>query len=137
MYVLDNTDKGYHVNATVQLRKRFANGLLFSTGYNYTEATNTHSSTEIASFLYQFNAISENPNKPEESFSQFGSRHRLILSGVYTHNWDNQWATHFGIFAEAAEGSRFSYIYAGDLNSDGVAGNDLGAAARGAGLRDA
>ncbi len=125
LYVLDNTDEGYNLNATIQLRKRFDNGLMTSVGYNYMEAMNTHSSTEIASFLWQFNAISENPNKPELSYSQFGNRNRFIASATYTQQWSDNWATHFGLFAELAEGPRHSYIYAGDLNGDGVGGNDL------------
>jgi len=125
MYVLDNTDEGYNFNATVQLRKSFDNGLRTSLGYNYLEAQNTHSSTEIASFLYQFNAISKNPNKPELAPSQFGNQHRFIASATYTHQWNNNFATHFGLFTELAQGPRFSYVYGGDLNGDGIGGNDL------------
>ncbi len=125
MYVLDNTDLGYNFNATIQLRKNFDSGLKTTFGYNYLEAKNTHTSTEIAFALWEGNATSNNPNKPELSYSQFGSRHRFVFSSTYTKQWDSNLATHFGLFAEVAEGSRFSYVYAGDMNGDGVRGNDL------------
>jgi hypothetical protein len=125
LYILDNTDDGYSTSITAQLRKNFTNGLSTQIGYNYLEAKNNHSSTEIASFLWQFNPIQNNPNDPAESFSQFGHRHRIAAGATYSKTWSNSLATHFGMFFTTAEGNRFSYVVAGDLNGDGVGGNDL------------
>ncbi len=125
VYILDNTDEGYHMNLTAQLRKNFMNSLNTSLAYNFTEAKNTLSSTEIASFLWQFNPTQGNPNKPYLSFSEFGYRHRFIASATYTKNWSARHKTQFGLFVELAEGNRYSYLYAGDLNGDGIGGNDL------------
>ena len=51
----------------------------------------------------------------------------------FRHEWSENFATHLGFFLEAAEGGRFSgaggnrysFVYAGDVNGDGMAGNDL------------
>ncbi|HEX9970571.1 MAG TPA: hypothetical protein VGD14_00735, partial [bacterium] len=51
----------------------------------------------------------------------------------YKHDWSNNLATSFGLFFEVAEGNRFagaggnrySFVYSGDVNGDGMAGNDL------------
>ncbi|MGH7526060.1 MAG: TonB-dependent receptor, partial [Gemmatimonadales bacterium] len=52
IYVIDNTSEGYNVNLTAQLRKAFDFGLATQVGYSFTQAKNTLSSTEIASFLW-------------------------------------------------------------------------------------
>jgi hypothetical protein len=133
-YVADNHGDGYDVSLTAQLRHVFQNGLSASLAYNFTEATNRMNSTEIASFIWQGNPVEGNPNNFEESFSQFGHRHRLSGSANYRHDWSPTLATSFGVFFEAAQGgffgipgrtSRFSYTVSGDLNGDGVSGNDL------------
>jgi hypothetical protein len=77
--------------------------------------------------------VQGNPNNFEESFSQFGHRHRITGSANYRHAWTDMFATSFGLFLEVAEGgffsagrtSRYSYTVSGDLNGDGVSGNDL------------
>lgn len=133
VYVLDNTDEGYDVSFTTQLRKTFAPGLMGTIAYNFNEAKNKLTSTEIAFALWQGNAIQGNPNNFDDSFSEFGHRHRIVGSANYRHRWTDVFATSFGLFFEAAQGgfytagrrSRFSFVYGGDVNGDGVAGNDL------------
>jgi hypothetical protein len=132
-YVVDNTDEGYDVSFTTQLRKTFGRGLNGSIAYNFNEATNKLSSTEIAFALWQFNAIEGHPNNFDDSFSEFGHRHRIVGTANYRHVWSEALATSFGLFFEAAKGgfftagrrSRFSFTYAGDVNGDGIPGNDL------------
>lgn len=133
IYVIDNTDEGYNVNVTAQLRKSFDNGLNTSLSYSFTQAKNNLKSTEIASVLWQNQPVQGDPNKPELSFSEFGNRHRIVGGATYTKNWSGSLATHFGLFLEVADGNRFagaggnrySFIYAGDVNGDGQGGNDL------------
>lgn len=133
IYVIDNTSEGYHFSITAQLRKMFEFGLNTGLSYTFTEAKNKLKSTEIASVLWQNQPVKGDPNKPELSFSEFGMRHRIVGSATYTQKWSNKWATHLGLFIEVAEGNRFagaggnrySFIYAGDVNGDGYAGNDL------------
>jgi hypothetical protein len=132
IYVIDNTGEGHSLNLTVQLRKAFG-GLTTTLGYSHTEARNALKSTEIASVLWQNQPIQGNPNRPELSFSEFGQRHRIVASATHLFNWSARFRTHLGLFLEVAEGNRFagaggnrySFIYAGDVNGDGQAGNDL------------
>ena len=133
IYVIDNTDEGYHFTITAELRKIFPFGLNTNLAYSFTEAKNQLKSTEIASVLWQNQPVKGDPNKPELSYSEFGIRNRIVGSATYTQNWTKSLATHFGLFVEMAEGNRFagaggnrySFIYAGDVNGDGFAGNDL------------
>ncbi len=133
IYVLDNTGEGYNMNVTAQLRQAFENGASASLAYAFTQAKNALKSTEIASILWQNLPVQGDPNNPRQSWSEFGPRHRFVAAGTYTRRWSDRFATHFGLFAElsqggrftAAGGNRFSFVYAGDVNGDGQAGNDL------------
>jgi hypothetical protein len=133
IYVIDNSNDGYHFNVTAQLRKEFNFGLNTSLSYSFTQAKNQLKSTEIASVLWQNQPVQGNPNKPQLSYSEFGHRHRIVGGATYSKRWSNSLATHFGLFLEVAEGNRFagaggnrySFIYSGDVNGDGYGGNDL------------
>lgn len=132
VYVIDNSSEGYNYSITAQLRKRFDFGLHTSLAYTFLVAKSLLKSTEIASVLWQENPTQGDPNKPVLSPSEFGNRHRITGGVTYTHEWSDNYATHFGLFLEIAEGNRFagaggnrySYIYAGDVNGDGYS-NDL------------
>jgi hypothetical protein len=133
VYVIDNTDEGSLISITAQLRKSFDFGLGTALSYSYLQAKNQLSSTEIAQFLWEFNPVQGDPNKPELSFSEFGNQHRFVGVANYKHNWTSDITTSIGLFFEIAQGapstagarSRFSFTYAGDVNGDGVSGNDL------------
>ena len=133
IYVLDNTSEGYNVSITGQLRKAFAGGGTASLAYAFTQAKNNMKSTEIASLMWQNAPVQGDPNNPHLSWSEFGPRHRVLATATYTHTWSEGFATHIGVFAEAAQGgrftaaggNRFSFVYAGDVNGDGYGGNDL------------
>ena len=132
-YVIDNSDEGYNYSFTIQLRKKFESGLNTSLGYTFLEAKSLLKSTEIASVLWSENPVQGDPNKPQLSYSEFGTRHRIVGAMSYRYEWSENFATHFGFFLEVAEGGRFagaggnrySFVYSGDVNGDGMAGNDL------------
>jgi hypothetical protein len=133
IYVIDNKDEGHSFNIAAQLRKALGEDVRASLGYSFTEAKNNLKSTEIASVLWQNQPVKGNPNNPELSFSEFGQRHRIIGEATYSRTWSERFRTQLGLFLEVAEGNRFagaggnrySFIYAGDVNGDGSAGNDL------------
>lgn len=132
IYVLDNTSQGYNVSVTGELRKAF-NGGTASLAYAFTHAKNTMKSTEIASLMWQNLPVQGDPNNARLSWSEFGPRHRVLATATYTHTWSERFATRIGVFAETAQGgrftasggNRFSFVYAGDVNGDGYGGNDL------------
>jgi hypothetical protein len=133
IYVIDNTDEGYNFNITAQLRKTFARYVDASLGYSFNTAKNMLKSTEIASVLWQSQPVQGDPNKPGLSYSEFGQRHRIVGTASYSKQWSDRFKTQLGMFLEVAEGNRFagaggnrySFIYSGDVNGDGQAGNDL------------
>ncbi len=133
IYVIDNTSKGYSFNISTQLRKTFSPNADASLGYNFTIAKSLLKSSEIASVLWQNQPIQGDPNNPELSYSEFGQRHRFVGSASYSKSWSSSMRTQVGLFGELAEGNRFagnggnrySFIYSGDVNGDGQAGNDL------------
>ena len=133
VYVIDNTDDGYNMTLTGQLKKSFSNGFDVMAAYTYIEAKNNLRSTEIASVLWQSQPVQGDPNKPKLSWSEFGNPHRFIATGSYTHSWNDMNSTSFGLFFEYAQGNRYTYnggnrysfIYSGDVNGDGQGGNDL------------
>jgi len=133
VYVIDNVDEGYSMTLTAQLRKRFGFGLNTSLAYTYLDAQNNLQSTEIASVLFQSQPVQGDPNNPNLSPAQFGMKQRIIASASYTRDWSETMSTNVGLFFEMGEGNqyvysggnRYSFTYGGDVNGDGVGGNDL------------
>jgi hypothetical protein len=135
VYVLDNTDEGYSYSLTFQLRRQFSPALSASLGYTYLQARNNLKSTEIASVLFSEQPNMGDPNRPELSYSEFGQRHRFVGTLTYARQWSARMRTQVGVYFELAEGNvfsngafganRYSFRYAGDVNGDGVGGNDM------------
>ena len=133
VYTIDNTDEGYNVNVTAQLRKDFDIGLNASLSYSFTEAKNQFKTTEIASVLWQEMPVQGDPNDPSLSHAEFGNRHRITGSATYRHMWSDRFATSVGLFFQAAAGNqftvsggnRYSFIYSSNVNGDGSGSNDL------------
>ncbi|KAA3610209.1 MAG: TonB-dependent receptor [Calditrichaeota bacterium] len=123
--ILDNTDEGYQYSITGQLQKKFGMDLTTSIAYTFSEAKDiTSSPGEIAADAFQLNQIVGNPNKPELAFSDFGLRHRFVGTASYKKQWNDFLGTSVSLFFEAAQGDRFSYVYAGDMNLDGIPQNN-------------
>ena len=135
VYTLDNTNEGYNLNVTAELKKDFDFGLNSSVAYSYTEAKSQIKTVEIASALWQELPVQGDPNTPNLANSEFGIRHRISGSANYRHVWGSRdrFATTVGAFFTVAEGNqftvgggnRYSFIYTGDVNGDGSGANDL------------
>ena len=124
---LANTRKGYQYSLTAQLKKDFASGFYATAAYTFAQAKDiTSNPGEIAGDAFQRLPVIGNTNQPQLAYSDFGLQHRFIAAGgrrfVYA---DEKLATTVSFFFEAAQGNRFSYTYAGDLNRDNIGGNDL------------
>jgi hypothetical protein len=135
VYTLDNTNEGYNLNVTAELKKDFDFGLNSRVAYSYTEAKSQIKTVEIASALWQELPVQGDPNTPGLANSEFGIRHRISGSANYRHVWGSRdrFATTVGAFFTVAEGNqftvgggnRYSFIYTGDVNGDGSGANDL------------
>ena len=126
-YVFTNTDLGRSFNATVQMQKRFTNGLYTSIAYNFLDSKDASSiEAEISSDAYDRNPALNHVNNAVLSPSLYGNKHRVVgvASKKFSYS-DGKLATTISFFAEYAQGGRFSYTYSGDINGDGSGLNDL------------
>ncbi len=126
-YVFTNTDLGYSFNASLQVQKTWENmSVMF--GYNFLDAKDAASiDAEISSDAYERNPANVvNTNVAELTPSLYGNKHRIIgaFSKKFTYA-DDRLATTVSLFTEYAQGGRFSFTYAGDINNDGSGLNDL------------
>ncbi|WP_299536316.1 carboxypeptidase regulatory-like domain-containing protein [Ulvibacterium sp.] len=127
-YVFTNSDKGRIWNATIKAQKTWNNGLFASLAYNYLNAKDVNSiEAEITGDAFDFNPISGNANDDVLSFSRYGDTHRFIGVGSKQFRYGkDKWATTVSTFFEYAQGGRFNYTYAGNINNDSsFQNNDL------------
>ncbi|GAA4290918.1 outer membrane beta-barrel protein [Aestuariibaculum suncheonense] len=127
-YVFTNTDKGRIWNTTIKAQKTFGNGYFTSLAYNYLNSKDVNSiEAEITGDAFDFNPVSGNVNADVLSYSKYGDTHRFvaIASKKWTYGND-KWATTISTFGEYAQGGRFNYTYAGNINGDSsTQNNDL------------
>jgi outer membrane receptor for ferrienterochelin and colicin len=124
-YYMTTTNEGYSYSITTQLERPFSNGLFARVAYNYGRAKDLMSAGSTAGGTYNGIFSVSGGNYPEISFSDNDLRHRVIGSVSYRKEYKNFGATQVGLFYEARNQGRFSYIYNGDMNGDGINGNDL------------
>ena len=127
-YVFTNTDKGSAFNGTIKAQKSFDNQLYFSVAYNYLNSMDVNSiEAEITGDAFDFNPVVGDANEDVLGHSKYGDKHRFIA--VASKSWrygdNDKWGTSIAGFIEYAQGGRFNYTYAGDINNDGSGLNDL------------
>ncbi|MCW5921306.1 MAG: TonB-dependent receptor [Saprospiraceae bacterium] len=137
---LTNTNQGYSYFTTVQLQKEFGRGFFASAAYTYGESKDlTSNLSAIAATSWTTNQIPNSPNEPVLSWSNYDLRHRVLASASYRFELFNHigvtlaafWNAQRGgsLFSDAAAisppNTRYSFTYGGDLNGDGIQGNDL------------
>lgn len=126
-YVVTNVDEGRSVNATLEVKKKWTNGLYATVAYNYLDSKDISSiDAEISSDAYDRSPAIGHVNTPMLAPSLYGNKHRVVGTANKTFSYgDGKYATTFSLFFEYAKGGRFSYTYSGDLNGDGSGLNDL------------
>ncbi len=125
-YVFTNTNLGRSLNVSVQLQKRWDNGMFASLGYDYLDSRDASSiPAEISSDAYARNPAYGNVNLPVLSPSLYGHKHRILGAASKRFEYGGKWATTVSTFFEYVKGGRFSYTYSGDINHDGSNLNDL------------
>lgn len=137
---LTNTSEGYSYFTTFQLQKQFGNGFFASFAYTLGETKDlTSNPSAIAATAWNSNQIPNSPNDPVLSWSNYDLRHRFLASASYRIELFDHlgitlaafWNSQRGgtLFSDAAAirspNTRYSYTYGGDLNGDGIQGNDL------------
>ena len=127
-YVFTNSDKGRSFNASLKLQKTFDNGVFASVAYNYLNAKDVNSiEAEITGDAFDFNPTAGNANQDVLAFSKYGDTHRFIGVAIKQFNYGNgKYATSVSGFFEYAQGGRYNYTYAGNINGDSsFQNNDL------------
>jgi len=127
-YVFTNTKEGYQFNLSLQAQQTFKKGLFAMAAYNFGVAKDASSiSAEISSDAFDRNPILNNANAAINSNSLYGNKHRffIVASKKWDYGKDKKWGTTFSIFSSWSSGSRFAYVYGGDINNDGTGSNDL------------
>jgi hypothetical protein len=123
--VMRNTNKGYSYNLTAQLQKSFSNGISASAGYTYSDARDVAIGGSTPFSLWSARPISGDPNANTLGYSDFLRSHRVIGSVSYRKEYLGHLATTISGFLDLGPNGRFSYVYNGDMNGDGVNTNDL------------
>ncbi len=126
-YVFTNTDVGYSFNTSVGVKKDYSSNLGWTLAYNYLDSRDAASiDAEISSDAYDRNPANVvHSNTPELAPSLYGNKHRVVGSLYKRFEYGGKWATHVAVFAEYAQGGRYSFTYSGDINNDGSGLNDL------------
>ncbi len=127
LVVLSNTNQGDYIGATFKLEYPERNGLYGLFAYTYSRARDLMSAGSIALGSWTSARSVNGNNRLDLSFADNDVPHRLIglLSYRTTFGEKRGGSTQFTIGYEGIQRRRFSYTYAGDMNGDGVAGNDL------------
>ncbi|MFY0594450.1 MAG: TonB-dependent receptor [Roseivirga sp.] len=125
-YVFTSQNAGRSINLTVEVKKKFNNGIYATFGYNYLDAKDISSiEAEISGDAFERNAAVNNVNTATLSPSLYGNKHRFVATANKAFEYGGKWKTTISLFAEYAQGGRYSYTYAGDANGDGSVVNDL------------
>jgi hypothetical protein len=122
--VLGNQNTGHSWHTSVALQKRFHQGFL-KAAYGYGEAKNTVDPGSIAFGSWTANAISNDPNNPPVSNSQYFPGPRVFVAGSYRFEYLKFGATTVSFFWQGYRSGYASYTHSGDLNGDLGTGNDL------------
>ena len=128
-YVFTNSDKGRIWNLSIKGQKTFDNGIYTMLAYSYLNAKDVNSiEAEITGDAFDFNPNLGDANADVLGYSKYGDTHRFIGVGSkqFQYGTDNKWATTISTFFEYAQGGRFNYTYAGNINNDSsFQNNDL------------
>lgn len=122
---LSNTNEGDAYTITASLKKTFRNGLFASLAYNYGQARDLMAAGSIASGSFRGVPSVNGNNYLDLAFSDNDQRHRVLGIVSYRVEYAGIAATQVALTFDAVSGSRFSYVYNGDMNGDAVVNNDL------------
>lgn len=125
VFGLKNTKEGFRYTTTVSVAQKFGQILDVSAAYTYGLSKDISNGVRVSPQAnWEWNHTTD-PNNPTLSFSNFDIRHRLIFTLNYAKKWSKRTSTQVSLISTAAAGSPYTYTYAGDLNRDGSATNDL------------
>jgi hypothetical protein len=120
-----NTNKGYSYFVTGQLQKQFDNGFMASVAYTYGKSKSVNDGGSIAQSIWRDRQVQGDPNANELGYANFYQPNRVISYISYRKEYAKNFATSIGVTFESAPNGNYSAAYRGDVNNDGLSGNDL------------
>lgn len=126
--IIDNApqSKGYYASLTVKFEKPFSKGFNASVAYTKSIAANLHDgSGDQPLGTYQGTQQWNSLNTPSLSHAAYVMPDRFIASLSYRKEYLKHLATTIAFIYQGSVDYRFSYVYGGDFNRDGITGNDL------------
>ncbi len=125
--VLANSNEGYYESATFKLEYPVKKGIFGSFAYTRSEAKDLMSAGSIASGSFASARSVRGNNDLNLSYSDFDIPHRMVglLGFKVNYGEDFGGSTTFTLGYIGQQSGRFSYTYSGDMNQDGLFGNDL------------
>lgn len=126
--IIDNApkSKGYYASFTVKLEKPFSKGFSGTVAYTKSLSANLHDGSgdqPLGTFqgTQQVNSL----NTPALSHAAYVLPDRFVAAVSYRKEYLKHLATTVSFLYSGSIDYRFSYVYNGDFNRDGVNGNDL------------
>ena len=129
-FVLQNGNTGNSWNFAQTLSKQTKFGLMVKGAYSYGISNTVSDPESTAATSFARNSHFRDPNNPGSSISMWAPGHRVFALVNYVKSYKNFGTTSVSMFWEArhstvTSSTRASYVFAGDMNGDGVAANDL------------
>ncbi|MBX6333448.1 MAG: TonB-dependent receptor, partial [Gemmatimonadaceae bacterium] len=126
-----NQSKDYSYDLTAQLQKRFSANVEVRAAYTFSHSYDVQSLTSSRAISnWQFGReLAGDHLAQNTTVSIYDIPHRVVLAGTYTAPW-KRWTTNVSLIYTGQSGAPYDYVYTGsggrgDLNADGVTGNDL------------
>ncbi len=124
--VMQSGPLGGSMTATIKIEKPTkASGLGWMVAYNFTRARDFMSPGSIAFSSWTGIQSVRGNNQTDIAYSDNEIRNRVIGNVNYRIELGNSAALQFSLFGQSQNQGRFSYTYSGDMNGDGISGNDL------------
>jgi hypothetical protein len=123
--VMKNENSGFNYSFSATIERPLSDGLYGKIGYNYGVSKNTVDPGSIAYGSWTANQVPGNPNNAPIGFSPTSPGNRIFGSLSYRAEYFNFGATTFTVFWDAYTWGNGSYTFSGDMNGDGISGNDL------------
>jgi hypothetical protein len=123
---MESAPLGGSIAATVKIEKPTkAKGLGYMFAYTFTRARDYMSPGSIAFSSWTAIQSVRGNNSTDIAFSDNEIRNRVIGNINYRIELGNSAALQFSLFGQSQNQGRYSYTYSGDMNGDGLSGNDL------------
>ncbi len=126
--ILKSTNKGQNYSITTKLEKPWSKGFYGMVAYTYSNTKDLMAASSIASGSWTAASAIEGNNNLTLAYSDNDLPHRVVGALSYKLNYGKKlpMSTTLSLGYIGGTGtSRYSYTVGGDLNGDGVAGNEL------------